>query len=663
MKKPSSIQFNKPQMLQQITVSLVASLILFRAAQEFYPVRIELTKWISHWLPVNLSLVMVGLVLFCLMVFLGVLIIIWAPNKTRHLELWLVRTRNRLKWLNWVIAIGFALVPALLSLHTSLGNIITGSYTRLLILLIYGALVAACITKDQSHLITSLNMVFSILFVASLYICAFQLATVVNYPFSLSWSEGNRLYDYSVHLGSDRYIYSDKLTVPAGSLGRQLLWGILFIIPNTPIWLHRFWNVILATIPFLILGYLLACRSSFIRLAKWSFTLWVFLFLMQGPIYTPLILSAILVVGFVQTGKMLPSLLATAIASFYASFSRWTWLLAPPTWSILILLDDFTLNEEENFKGIISRLLPISAVAVVGVAGGLLADPRLFSVQKLAKSTTFSQPLLWYRLLPNATYQEGILLGLFIATAPLIALLVWLILSHRWNLNWLQRLAYFCAPLGFLVIGLVASVKIGGGNNLHNLDMFLLTLVLLSGLAIRKPPSLISDNWPFWSQALIVILILIPAWSSIRSGYPLQFPSQYEVNKAMSIIETRVTEARSKGEVLFIDERQLLTFGYIKNIPLVPEYEKKYLMDQAMANNSNYFEGFYQDLKDHRFSLIISDPIFIHEKGKDYTFGEENNAWVKWVARPLLCYYQPLRTLPAVKIQLLIPQTDQSNCP
>jgi len=46
-------------------------------------------------------------------------------------------------------------------------------------------------------------------------------------------------------------------------------------------------------------------------------------------------------------------------------------------------------------------------------------------------------------------------------------------------------------------------------------------------------------------------------------------------------------------------------------------------MDQAMANNGSYFEEFYQDLKNHRFSLIISDPVFVQEKDSNVTFGEE----------------------------------------
>ena len=45
----------------------------------------------------------------------------------------------------------------------------------------------------------------------------------------------------------------------------------------------------------------------------------------------------------------------------------------------------------------------------------------------------------------------------------------------------------------------------------------------------------------------------------------------------------KCANARSQGEILFMDQRQLLTFGYVRNVPLVPEYEKKVLMNAAMG--------------------------------------------------------------------------------
>ena len=72
--------------------------------------------------------------------------------------------------------------------------------------------------------------------------------------------------------------------------------------------------------------------------------------------------------------------------------------------------------------------------------------------------------------------------------------------------------------------------------------------------------------------------------------------------------------------------------------------------------------GLYKDLAEHRFSLIISDPLRTPIKDSDYGFGEENNAWVKWVARPVLCYYEEQNTLDNVRVELLIPREGNPDC-
>jgi hypothetical protein len=116
------------------------------------------------------------------------------------------------------------------------------------------------------------------------------------------------------------------------------------------------------------------------------------------------------------------------------------------------------------------------------------------------------------------------------------------------------------------------------------------------------------------------------------------------------------------GEVLFIDQRQLLTFGYVTNVPFVPEYEKKVLMNNAMGSRQGYFQRFYQDLAAKRFALIISEPLRISIQDSTDRFGEENNAWVGWVSDPVLCFYDIKVTLRKVNVQLLIPKDREVDC-
>jgi hypothetical protein len=52
-------------------------------------------------------------------------------------------------------------------------------------------------------------------------------------------------------------------------------------------------------------------------------------------------------------------------------------------------------------------------------------------------------------------------------------------------------------------------------------------------------------------------------------------------------------------------------------------------MEQAMRGNAEYFECFYEDLANHKYDLIISEPLHIIYQGSEYHFGVENDAWVK----------------------------------
>ena len=152
---------------------------------------------------------------------------------------------------------------------------------------------------------------------------------------------------------------------------------------------------------------------------------------------------------------------------------------------------------------------------------------------------------------------------------------------------------------------------------------------------------------------------LADAPSEIALG---MLPTTDQVDGALATIQSQVERAKLQGEVLFIDQRQLLTFGYIKDVPFVPEYEKKMLMNEALAHNGSYFQKFYEDMSVHRFSLIVSEPLHTPIQDSTFQFGEENNAWVEWISVPVLCYYEPITTLKTVRVQLLIPKKDIGDC-
>jgi hypothetical protein len=141
-------------------------------------------------------------------------------------------------------------------------------------------------------------------------------------------------------------------------------------------------------------------------------------------------------------------------------------------------------------------------------------------------------------------------------------------------------------------------------------------------------------------------------------GSRLSLPSKEKIAESLAAVQNKVEQYSQKGEVLFIDHRQLLTFNLVKKVPLIDEYEKKYLMDQGMAENKDYFTAFYNDLSNERFVLVINEPTNLVIRGSEYSFGEENDAYVKWVTMPLLCFYEPLFSSPDTSLELLIPRKE-----
>jgi hypothetical protein len=331
--------------------------------------------------------------------------------------------------------------------------------------------------------------------------------------------------------------------------------------------------------------------------------------------------------------------------------------------------------------------------AAAGTAPGAFVEDAVASGVTLStvNANLSAQPLLWSRLLPNATYGEGILMGLALAVLPLIAILVYLSRNGRWTLNRWQQLAIGLPLIAFLVVGLVVSVKIGGGGDLHNLDMFIIGLMFAGAIAWRAGAYKWIDEIqaaPAWVQWTMVALIVIPGFSSLTLMTPLSInadikmvavladihedplpnplpdtiPSGPDTARALETIRRQVKKAAQTGEVLFMDQRQLLTFRYITDVPLIPEYDKKVLINEALSGNAQYFAGFYRDLAAHRFSLIITNPLNRRLDTGEGHFAEENNAWVKWVSTPLLCYYESLDRVKRVDVELLAPRQDISTC-
>ena len=85
-------------------------------------------------------------------------------------------------------------------------------------------------------------------------------------------------------------------------------------------------------------------------------------------------------------------------------------------------------------------------------------------------------------------------------------------------------------------------------------------------------------------------------------------------------------------------------------------------MEMAISHNDPYLVRFTEDMKNQRFGLIITDPLYrnIREDSED-SLAAENNEWVRSVSRPILCAYEPFLTLTELTFQVLEPRINP-NC-
>jgi hypothetical protein len=615
----------------------------------------------GHWLArfsIQWAAVIVAFILFLLSIFTLCHGAIWDTAWHRTLAGKFLNLRARLNVLRWAIVPVLAILPAWMLAFTSMGSLFTGAWIRLFIF-IFSALAIGLIVTQEKLLLSWTALLAGVILPAAAFSCAEILQTAVPYPFSLTWSEGNRMWDYSLLFGRARYDMSGEVTSTMDN-ARRLLWGLPFIVPGVSIQFVRLWNNLIFNLPYFIFGLVLFRHLRSNRWLWLGVSMWAWLFLAQGPIYSTLLVCALLV-AFAWKRSDWIALPLIFLAGWLAFVSRWTWMFAPALWALIIAFADSAEGRATSAhwrRGIL--------YSSAGLLGGVVLPLAWNKIQQWlagASEANFSpdlvanQPLLWYRLFPNATYGPGLLLAALQAAAPLAILLIYLRVRSKWKLDLWQGLAVAGCLIVFAGAGLVISLKIGGGSNLHNLDMFFVGLLFALAVAWRQGALGIAQkdaDVSTWARALILIVVLIPALRSPLIIRPLDLPPAENTGRWLAIIQQEVADAQ--GPVLFMDERQLITFGYIRGVTMIPEYDKRYMTDLAMANDEKSFRQYYADLAAHRFALIVADPLKLATFGDERNFGEENDAWVRWVAEPTLRYYQPLYTFDKIGVELLVPR-------
>jgi hypothetical protein len=472
---------------------------------------------------------------------------------------------------------------------------------------------------------------------------ASYLPDVTSYPLSIGWSEASRYYDASLFFGSR--IYRQATTPAVLHPALHLLLAVPFLFGDLPIWVHRFWMAFLTLGLSGVVGLLLARYLSLKnRMVFIFFAGWAFLFLMQAPIYLHLTIPVIIILIGFDARNFTKTLIAVILASIWAGISRINWFPIPAILAATLYFLDTPVNGLKwvNYLAkpmlwLISGVLAAfaSQAAYILITGGNLTQ---------FYSSTLS-PLLWYRLWPNPTYPPGIMLGAVLVSIPLWLVLGWGVAKIGSVISSLRLIGLGTILLMLFAGGLLVSVKIGGGGDLHNMDAYLIVLLLISSALFwgRLEPESQTLAFTPIPWILTMFAVLIPVWMAAQSLVLWPDRNFNVADIVVDAIRYRADKTtQQSGEVLFIAERQLLTFDKVKNVPLVEEYERDFLTEMVMSNNEKYLDQFYQDLRRHRFALIIAETQGYYLSKKNSTFYEENNLWVNAISAPLLCEYKQI---------------------
>ncbi len=501
---------------------------------------------------------------------------------------------------------------------------------------------------------------------------------VTTYPFSMGWSESSRYFYASLYFSQS--LYGETFPLSTLHPSRYFLQSLAFIIPGLDLTGHRFWQFLLWMLMTGAAVFALAKRalmphsqSSTSKLGNrdWLLMGWLFLFYLLVGVYYHLMPMVFIPLLFVSHKNPWRSLVAIVVASAWAGVSRVNWFPMPAMIALALYLLEVPFSNIRASNTRIFEYLKLPTLwTIAGLLSALGAQAAYIFLSGNADNakaftSSFTSDLIWSRLWPNELYPLGVVWGILLVSLPLLAILA--LALEQWKrlhpIRWAGLLAML---LVLFAGGLVVSVKIGGGGDLHNMDGFAVLLSVVAALfvggKVRVESAPEADQvqtgpgWPVQAIAALTPLFFLIPMLSPRQTYNADWNQD-------RLAELKTLAESADGPVLFINERHFVTFGDI-NVALVPEYENVSLMEMAMSNNQQVLGQFYADLRENRFAMIVAGKqnLFIKEEG---AFVEENNVWNTRISPYILCYYEPIALIEPSdsRLEVFAPRAEPGVCP
>ena len=503
---------------------------------------------------------------------------------------------------------------------------------------------------------------------------ALYLPDINTYPFAMGWSETSRFYYPALFMSQK--IFGTTFSWPILHPSLHLLLTPPYLL-NAPLWFHRFWQVALRITLLALIAPALLSRlkdRTGLEIRTLLAGLWICIYLLTLPLYLHLAVPVFMLLwGFsTRHENRVRAWVWLALASIWAGLSRLNWYPMPG----LLAAALYVLETPVNNKGWRYLVKPgIWFIASTGLAFiTMQVYIRISGISNPADFyTSLSSAKLWYRMWPNDSYWLGVLPGIVIFSLPL-----WLgigqAVRQRWH--WLRVSLLLAELLALFAGGLVVSMKIGGGADIHNMDAYAVLLLVIFGYIFfgrvtqeTAPISAAAQPLPRpdWSKlhwGNIALLALVPAWFAVQGTASIWQYDAATAQSTLTALQQRVDTVNAQGgQVLFITQRHLISMHMLKNVTLIPEYEREELMEMAMAQNDAYLQVFRSDLEAHRFTAIIVDPLRFNFIGDQDAMGAENNAWTRYVVKRILCNYKQDAIFPADRIAIYVPQVGAQQCP
>lgn len=521
----------------------------------------------------------------------------------------------------------------------------------------------------------SLALIVFMLCQSVLLLLLANITSVTAYPFSMGWSETSRYYYPSLFLSQE--IYGEKFPLPILHPTLHFLLAAPYLF-DAPLWAHRFWQMFLRlALAGLIVPALMSRLAIQNRALKIFAGMWMFLFLLMGPVYLHLTIPVLILLWGFSVHHPARSWVAVLLASIWAGTSRVNWYVVPGMIAAVLYLLEVplacngrSLASADRWRVILKYLLKPALWFFVGTLTAFASMQVYIAFSGIPNPedffTSLSSPLLWYRLLPNESYAFGILPAAFFVSLPMWIVLYAQFRSRRADWHPVRIFFILTALLALFVGGLIVSLKIGGGADLHNLDAyFTMLLIVFSYLifASYTPETRTAEFIPLlWGNVMSIIVIPILFLTQTNIGF-----KQYDESRTDAVLQSlqeHVDEVNANdGEILFITQRHLISMGMLHDVTLVPEYEREELMEMAMSNNEEFLAHFKQEMESQRFGLIVVDPLTFKILARRRAFSEENNAWVRGIMRPILCNYRLEESYPEDEVALYVPQEGERVCP